>query len=121
MKNNEINYKGLNKDKLSVLKRNQIKNKNIDTVILDRYNYNGSYEKNNEFKNIKNMIINNKKIPINSCIFIQNTRAENIYFLNKENIGGLTYPITMGNYEIVLFWGENADCNLKEIKYYITK
>lgn len=117
---NYFNYKELSNGGLGLLKSHQLKNRNIDTIILQQPLYwNDEEYRYNELNDIKNIIIDDKKFKTdkdNSInIVIQNTRAENIYFKDQDNLGGLTIPIEYLKQDICLKWFKDSTCNLKEI------
>lgn len=121
---NYINYKGLNKSELGLIKFNQLKHRNIDTIILEENKYWDDVEnKYDELKNIKNFIIVDKIINKHgdNSIVIQNTRAENIFFKNQANLGGLTLPIEYLKVDVYLQWFNNFPRNLKEINLIFPK
>ena len=89
-KDNEISYSKA----VKLLKRNKLpkkfKRKNIDTIYLDSDKYiNGLIKK---LKNENNIIINTNKIKMfdkdivsgTNYIYIEDTNASNIYFLNES-------------------------------------
>lgn len=117
---NYINYKGLTKSELGLVKYSQLKHRNIDTIVLNELKYWDDVENTyDELKNIKTIIIDDKKIKNNAYsdnyVAIQNTRAENIYFKDQDNLGGLTINVEKARHDIDLKWYRERQCKLKEI------
>jgi len=121
---NYIKYKGLYKSEIGLIKYSQLKLRNIDTIILEENKYCDDVEnKYEELKNIKNFIIVDKiyKERGDNSIVIHNTRAENIFFKNQENLGGLTIPVEYLKNDVYLEWYNNQKSNLKEINLIFPK
>ena len=86
-----IKYKYLSK---KIGRKIHIPVKNIDTVIIENYdNYDIKEEKHS--LNIKNIIIDYQETEYFENIKIYKTNAENIYFKNYHNFGGITIPYEM--------------------------
>jgi len=115
---NQINYKSINKNNIGFLKSKKLNNNKYDTIILDSFDYWNDLEyKYSGLKNIKNLIIDNRIVKSNiyDNFSIRNTKAENIYFYDQKNLGGLTIDINKLVSELDLYWNNNSICNLKEI------
>lgn len=110
---NIIKCSSLHNGKLTQNKLSKIKKHNIDTLLLNRYYYDESEGKNNEL-GIKNIIIDENK-ENDKYIKIWNTKAENIYFNNQENLGGITFSHNKLDYNLTIGWRNKTICNIKEI------
>lgn len=96
--------------------------KNYDTLLIDEriYNKNISFTEKNLC--LKNIIISEQ--IIGSRIELTNPTAENIYYENLENLGGLTLSFEMlkeYNKTLEISYNEDNKCNLKNINIIINE
>ena len=124
---NEVKYSVFSKKKKSSIIP---KNRNFDTMILDDIYYQNKVEYNfDSLSNIKNLIIDHKIIKkiTDKAVWrdptqIYSSKAENIYYKNCANLGGITFPLNEIDDNLIVNWGwgKEAQSNIKTINI-ITK
>lgn len=117
-KNKILKYSTLNKKISKILSF-----KNYDTLYLDEWAYKTNFSFNDKKDlYLKNIIISEKVIGF--PIVIANSNAENIYFENSENLGGLTlsYEILKRHMRaLIIEYKFDYKCNLSKINLILDK
>ena len=119
MKEKLLRYSKSNPKKLKISTLIKLHNKKNESIIMDTSLYQGNNFEDKDLYNIKNIIIDADKFK-NQKLKIDSSKVENVYFLNEQNLGGLTIPVDIlynNNLDIKLYWNDDYKSNIKEINF----